>query len=106
MIDMEKARRERTRWVILESAHHGGVYGINESLIEKILRDLQLYDGPEGLRRNFAHLEQSGLIRTAGRELEAIEWTITLTALGYNVVDRAVPCPPGIDRPPKYWQGH
>lgn len=106
MIDLEKANRERTRWIILQTTHIAGPHGVSEGIVQTVLGGLQLFHGQNALRRELDYLEARELIKIGGRELDTPEWSVKLTRVGYDVVEGTVPCDPGIARPPKYWQGH
>lgn len=105
MIDLEKANRERTRWIILQTTHISGAHGVSEGTLQAVLGNVKLYQGQNALRRELDYLEERELIKIEGRTLDTPEWGITLTRTGYDVVDGTVLCEPGIARPPKYWQG-
>lgn len=102
MVDVEKANRERTRWIILQTTHLSGAHGVNEGTLIAVLTNVKLYQGGDRLRRELDYLAQRELIKIIDRD-EAPEWGITLTRAGYDVADYTTPCEPGIARPVKYW---
>lgn len=104
MIDIEKANRERTRWIVLQTAHISGAHGVNEGTLVAVLSNVKLFHGPDRLRRELDYLEGRQLIEIEGKDM-APEWSIKLTRHGYDVAEYTVPVEPGIARPPKYWQG-
>lgn len=102
MIDLEKANRERTRWIILQTTHISGASGTGEGTIATVLENVRLYQGKERLRRELDYLAGRELITIEGRTLSP-DWGIKLTRHGYDVVEYTVEVEPGIARPPKYW---
>ena len=102
MIDIEKANRELTRWIILQTTHVSGSAGTSESTLAIVLQNIKLYQGGERLRRELDYLAGRALIDIEGRNL-APEWGVKLTRVGYDLVDYTIECEPGIARPQKYW---
>ena len=104
MIDIDKANRERARWIILQTTHVSGSAGTSEGTLGIVLQNVKLYQGSDRLRRELDYLEGRQLIHIEGRNL-APEWGIKLTRFGYDLVDYTIECEPGIARPQKYWGG-
>lgn len=102
MIDLEKAKREQTRWIILQTTHISGAAGTNESTIGIVLQNTKLWAGQDRLRRELDYLEERELISIEGRDLTP-DWGVKLTRAGYDVVEYTVEVEPGIARPAKYW---
>jgi hypothetical protein len=100
-LDLSKAQREESRWRILRTLDAGRPFPLAELVIWRVLTDIQLPIGLTGVRREIAYLEAKGLARILN-PAEA-ELQVELTALGIDVLEYAVDCPPGIGRPPKYW---
>ena len=103
MIDLEKHKREQTRWIVLQTTHLSGAQGTNESTIALVMQNIKLWAGPERLRRELDYLEERALISIEGRNLMQPDWGIRLTRAGYDLVEYTVECEPGIARPQKYW---
>lgn len=101
-IDLEKAKREQTRWVILNTTHISGAAGTNEGTIATVLTNLKLWRGRDSLRREIDYLETRALVKIEGRDTSP-EWGVKLTREGYDLADYTIDCQPGIARPPKYW---
>lgn len=99
--DMEKARRENLRWLILLALNAAQPVGASEQVlsaaIAPMLPDLTTLE----LRRNMDYLHSRELLALSGRE--SPQWFGKLTRHGVDVVEYAVPCDPGIARPGKYW---
>lgn len=102
MIDIEKANRERTRWIILQTTHVSGSAGTSEGTLAIVLQNVKLYQGGERMRRELDYLEGRQLITIEGRSLSP-EWGVKLTRAGYDLVDYTIECEAGIARPQKYW---
>lgn len=100
--DMEKARRENLRWLILQALNSAQPIGTSEqvvlSAIQPMLPDLTQLE----LRRNLDYLEERGLITITGRSLQP-QWFCKLDRYGIDLVEYTVECEAGIARPAKYW---
>ena len=103
-IDLAKAQREQTRWIILNTTHISGEAGTNEGTIATVLQNLKLWRGPDHLRRELDYLALRQLVTIEGRTLSP-QWGVKLTRSGYDIADYTVECEPGIARPQKYWAG-
>ncbi len=100
--DLEKARRENLRWLILLALNSAQPVGTSEqvvlSAITPMLPDLTALE----LRRNLDYLAERDLITITGRNSQP-QWFCKLARYGIDVVEYAVPCEAGIARPAKYW---
>ncbi|MDR1276173.1 MAG: hypothetical protein LBL72_07315 [Candidatus Accumulibacter sp.] len=100
--DLEKARRENLRWLILLALNSAQPIGTSEqvvlSAILPMLPDLTQLE----LRRNLDYLEERGLITLTGRTTQP-QWFCKLDRYGIDIVEYTVECEPGIARPAKYW---
>lgn len=100
--DLEKARRENLRWLILLALNSAQPIGASEqvvlSAIASIIPDLTQLD----LRRNLDYLAERDLITIAGRDTQPA-WFCKLSRYGIDVVEYTVPVESGIARPVKYW---
>ena len=101
-IDLAKAHREQTRWIILNTTHISGEAGTSEGTIATVLQNLKLWRGPDHLRRELDYLSLRQLVTIEGRSLSP-QWGVKLTRHGYDMADYTTECEPGIARPPKYW---
>lgn len=101
MIDMEKARRESIRWLVLLCLEQARPIGASESLILSALRAVPMVLSRSDLHRELEYLASGGLVLLSG--LESPQWEAKLTHAGIDVVEYTEPCPHGIDRPAKYW---
>ncbi len=100
-VDMEKARREHVRWIILSALNHGRPYPVAEPLILITIQSEPTQCTALDLRRELDYLEERGLLKLT--RLEGAPWTAELTRHGVDVVEYTVACDPGIARPKKYW---
>jgi hypothetical protein len=100
--DLEKARRENLRWLILLALNSAQPVGASEqvvfSAITPMMPDLTQLE----MRRNLDYLAERDLITITGRDMQP-QWFCKLDRYGMDVVEYTVPCEPGIARPNKYW---
>jgi len=99
-VDMEKARRETNRWLILQCLDCARPIGASEALIITALSDTVPITKLE-LQRELDYLESRELIKITGKEGPC--WHAKLVRAGIDVVEYAVTCEAGIARPKKYW---
>ncbi len=100
-IDMERARREQIRWIVLDALNHGRPYEVAEPLILSAIQGVPIQCTALDLRRELDYLEERGLIEM--KRLEGAPWTAVLTRAGVDVVEYTIAVEPGIARPKKYW---
>jgi hypothetical protein len=100
-IDMEKARREQIRWIVLDALNHGRPYEVAEPLILSAIQGVPVQCTAMELRREIDYLEERGLIEV--RKLEGASWLARLTRHGVDIVEYTINVEPGIARPKKYW---
>ena len=98
---IDQARKESARWIILQTTGVGGHIGVTEDMVLPVLRSSWLGVSREFMRTQIDYLESRGLVATTRPPLKA--WRVKLTRHGHDVVDYVKDCEPGIDRPPKYW---
>jgi hypothetical protein len=100
--DLDKARRENLRWLILLALNSAQPVGASEmvvfSAITPMMPDLTQLE----LRRSMDYLAERDLITITGRETQP-QWFCKLDRYGMDVVEYTLPCEPGIARPNKYW---
>ena len=99
-IDLEKARREELRWMILRALNAAQPVGTTEIImlkaIEPVVPDVTLIE----LRRELDYLAERDLV-TVSREDTPV-WFAKINRHGIDIVEYTVPCHPGISRP-KNW---
>jgi hypothetical protein len=98
--DLDKARRETNRWLILQTLDCARPLGAGESLLISALSDTVKITQLE-LRRELDYLHERQLVELSGRN--GPQWHAKLTRDGIDVVEYTVDCEPGIARPQKYW---
>lgn len=100
-IDIDKAKREQLRWLILETLNAARPIGANEGLILNVVNDAQGGVTAHELRRELDYLADRELVDVTGKSSPM--WHAELTRVGVDVVEYTVDCDPGIARPRKYW---
>lgn len=99
-VDLEKAQREEIRWRILKTLDAGRPLPVVETIILRVLQDINLPATPSSLRRELDYLRDRTLIELHCEDCPT--WTAELTRTGVDVVEYTVPCEPGIARPKKW----
>jgi hypothetical protein len=99
--DLSKAQREDSRWRILRTLDAGRPFPLTERVVWRVLTDIKLPMVLAGVRREIAYLEAKGLVKVLNPTEPELQ--VELTALGIDVLEYTVDCPPGIARPPKWW---
>jgi predicted ArsR family transcriptional regulator len=98
--DMDKARRETNRWLILQCLDSARPLGAGEVLLMSALADVTRLTQME-LRRELDYLQERELVEITGQQ--SPQWHAKLTRHGVDVVEYTVEVKPGIARPQKYW---
>lgn len=101
MIDLEKARRETLRWLILLTLDKARPLGASEALIQSVIQQVPQPVTAHELRRELDYLADRDLVSISGRETP--QWHAELTRIGVDVVEYTVDVYAGIARPKKYW---
>lgn len=100
MSDLEKAKRELSRWTILRILDAGRPGKLDEAIILAALNDTHRAGAtPSELRRELDYLADRELIEV---ERTAHEWFARLTHHGIDLVEYTVDVEPGIARPPRW----
>lgn len=100
-MDMEKARREQIRWLILVATNAGRPEPVAEALILGAIQAVPVQCTALELRKEMDYLEDRGLVEL--ERLEGSPWTVELTRHGVDFVEYTIDAQPGIARPKKYW---
>jgi hypothetical protein len=98
--DLDKARRETNRWLILQTLECARPLGAGEALLISALSDTVQITQKE-LRVELDYLRERQLLTLTGTD--GPNWHAKLTRDGIDVVQYTVSCEPGIARPQKYW---
>lgn len=99
-IDLERAQREEARWRILRVLDAGRPLPVSESVIWRVLQDINLPITPHGLRRELDYLRDRKLITVMDEDQPT--WSAELTRYGVDIVEYTIPCEAGIARPKKW----
>ncbi len=101
MPDMERARREHLRWLIILTLNNARPIGAAERLILSVAHA----DYPDAtlteLRRELDYLDERELVDIT--KTPDGRWSAKLTRYGVDVAEYTIDCEPGIARPAKYW---
>lgn len=98
-IDMERARREEMRWLILRALYAAQPMGTSEVIVRNALEPV-IPDATEfEIRKALDYLEERGLV---GVERDRPVWFAKINNHGMDVVEYTVDCRPGIARPRKW----
>ena len=99
--DINKARRESLRWVILQALYSARPIGASEQVIYSAVHPVVPDMTQLELRRELDYLGERKLIELS--EKESPSWFAKLNRHGVDVVEYTSPCEAGIARPKKYW---
>ena len=98
-IDLEKARREEMRWLILYTLYSAQPVGTSEAIaisaVVAIIPDITELE----MRKELDYLMERKLITI---EKNRPIWFAKINRYGIDVVEYVVPCDPGIARPRKW----
>jgi hypothetical protein len=100
-IDLEQKQREEARWRIMRVIDAGRPIAVAESIIWRVLVDIQLPFSLNAVRRELTYLRDLGILELQGEDSDT--WSARLTAHGVDVVEYNGKAPAGIARPRKYW---
>lgn len=98
-VDMEKARKEELRWLILMALNAARPIGTTETIIRRAVEseipDLTDHE----IRCELDYLKERDLIEL---DTKRPAWFAKLNRYGIDVVEYTVDCHPGIARPAKW----
>ena len=97
-MNLEQKQREEARLRVLDA---GRPIAVSETIVWRVLADINLALTLNALRRELSYLRDRGLVEIEGEDNDT--WYARLTASGVDVVEYTAPAPPGIARPRKYW---
>jgi len=99
-IDLEKARREELRWMILRALYAAQPIGTTEIIVmkamEPVVPDVTLTE----IRRELDYLAERDLVTVSCKD--SAVWFAKINRHGIDIVEYTVPCHPGIARPKKW----
>ncbi len=96
-IDLERARREELRWLILLALNAARPMGTSEAVIKNAIEPVILDITQHDVRTELDYLDERGLIHVTGKD--GIVWHGKINRYGIDVVEYSVECDPGIKRP-------
>ena len=97
-IDMEKARREEMRWVILRSLYSAQPIGTSEIIVRAAIDPVCPGVAELEIRQALDYLVERKLIAVERKQV----WFAKINNHGIDVVEYTVDCHPGIARPKKW----
>jgi hypothetical protein len=100
-MDMEKARREQIRWLVMVAVNAGRPEPVAEPLILSAIQGVPVQCTALELRRELDYLEDRKLLLLDRHE--GAPWTAELTRHGVDFIEYTIAAEPGIARPKKYW---
>lgn len=100
IIDLEKARREELRWMILRALYAAQPIGTTEIIVmkamEPVVPDVTLIE----VRRELDYLAERDLATVLNSDTPV--WFAKINRHGIDIVEYTVPCHPGIARPRRW----
>ncbi|HOL44526.1 MAG TPA: hypothetical protein PK659_09760 [Methanothrix sp.] len=100
-MDIEKARREELRWLILCALYASRPVGASEHIIRNAIEPVILDVTDHEIRRELDYLAERDLVTIMNRNTPI--WIAKINNHGVDIVEYTVECFPGIARPKKYW---
>lgn len=99
-MDIEKARRERLRWLVLATLNASAPLPCSQQVIVAVVNGDETFTDSE-VHKALDYLVKRELVRV--RNSQARVWVAELTRYGIDVAEYTVDCDAGIARPQKYW---
>lgn len=100
-VDVQRARRENLRWLIILTLNNARPVGAFEGPILAVARSEYPDATPLELRRELDYLHDRDLVELEKRPDG--KWFADLTRYGVDIAEYTIDCEPGIARPQKYW---
>lgn len=100
-MDMEKARREELRWLILQALNAAQPVGAAETIVKNAIESVVLDVTVLEIRTQLDYLAERGLVTITHRDSPV--WYAKANRHGIDIVEYTVECLPGIARPKKWW---
>ena len=99
-IELQQTAREFTRWMILRMLYACRPGVASETIIMRVLRNLDFDCELDDVREAIQYMRSAGLAETGQHSRN--EWRARLTALGVAVVEYNARAPSGIGRPRRW----
>lgn len=100
-IDLDKARREHLRWLIILACNNASPQELAESVILSIAQAVYPDSSALEIRKALDYLADRNLVQL--RKDPSGPWWANLTRYGTDIAEYTIDCAPGIARPQKYW---
>lgn len=100
-VDLERARREGLRWLVLLTLNNARPIGAYEGTVLTVAQSEHPDATQLELRRELDYLRGRKLVEV--RKEPSGRWFCELTRYGVDVAEYTVDCLPGIARPARYW---
>ncbi len=96
-MDLDKARREEVRWLVLRALYSAQEIGTSEAILRNTVESVVPYVTEMEIRRAMDYLAERELITIDSRNKPV--WFGKINRHGIDVVEGTVECHPGIARP-------
>lgn len=100
-MDIEKARREELRWLILQALNAAQPVGAAETIVRNAIESVILDVTVLEIRNQLDYLAERDLVTITHRDTHV--WFAKINRHGIDIVEYTVDCQPGVARPAKYW---
>jgi hypothetical protein len=99
-LDIQKARREELRWLILLALNAARPIGTSEVVVKNAIEPVILDVTVIEIRNELDYLSERGLVALECKD--SLVWTAKLNRYGIDVVEYTIPCDAGIKRPSQW----
>lgn len=100
-LNMQKARREDMRWLILLTLNNARPLGHFDSPVLAVVQGMYPDATVHEVRSEIDYLAMRDLV-TVNKQPHG-PWHCALTRYGVDIAEYTLPCEPGIARPTQYW---
>jgi hypothetical protein len=97
MMDLEKAKREELRWLILRALYAAQPMGTSEVIIKNAIEPVMFDVTTLEVRRELDYLMERGLVTVTHKDTPV--WFGKINRYGIDIVEYTIDCDPGISRP-------
>jgi hypothetical protein len=100
MPDLDRAKREELRWLILLTLYQAQEIGLSENIILNSVQPCMPDVTQTEIRRGMDYLVERDLITIEDRRRQV--WFAKINRVGIDIVEYTIDCHPGIARPRKW----
>lgn len=100
IIDLERARREELRWMILRALYAAQPIGTTEIIVMKAMEPVVPDVTMSEIRRELDYLAERDLVKVVSCDMPV--WFAKINRRGIDIVEYTVDCHPGIARPRRW----